>query len=198
MTTKRRVFLDGNGSRQINVEGLGVYVPAIEHDHLKQKLGIEIQQLREQVSAMQLEQSTHIDDIGIDRFTNAMRLKMAYARSKGRSGWNDKELCSGEQLAAALVEHLSKGNDGTFEDIANFAMMLHQRQESPRLLVDAVSAIKASVVSELALVLIEASDNAGANGYLEEAQAMVDASELIITHAQQVMKIKEESTKDGE
>lgn len=52
MTTKRRVFLDGNGSSQINVEGLGVYVPAIEHDHLKQKLGTEIQQLKDQVNAM--------------------------------------------------------------------------------------------------------------------------------------------------
>lgn len=143
MTTKRRVLLDGNGSSKINVEGLGVYVPTIKHDHLKQKLGIEIQQLREQVSAMQLERSTHIDDIGIDRFTNAMRLKMAYARSKGRSGWNDPALCSGKQLAAALVEHLSKGNDGTFEDVANFAMMLHQRQESPSLLVDALNDIRA-------------------------------------------------------
>lgn len=144
--TKRRVFLDGNGSSKINVEGLGVYVPAIEHDHLKKKLGAKIQQLNDQVNAMQLEQSTHIDDIGIDRFTNAMRLKMAYARSKGRSGWNDQALCSGEQLAAALVEHLSKGNDGTFEDVANFAMMLHQRQESPSSLVDAVNDIRAKAI----------------------------------------------------
>ena len=191
MTTKRRVFLDGNGSSQINVEGLGVYVPATELVDVKQKLGTEIQQLKDQVNAMQLERSTHIDDIGIDRFTNAMRLKMAYASSKGRSGWNEKALCSGEQLAAALVEHLSKGNDGTFEDVANFAMMLHQRKESPRLLIDELESIKASVVSELALVLIEASDNAGANGYLEEAQAMADASELISAHALQVMKIKD-------
>ncbi|MGI2045986.1 hypothetical protein [Shewanella oncorhynchi] len=93
-------------------------------------------------------ENRHIDDIGIDRFTNAMRLKMAYARSKGRSGWNDKELCSGEQLAAALVEHLSKGNDGTFEDVANFAMMLHQRKESPMLLVDAVNDIRAKAIRQ--------------------------------------------------
>ena len=55
MTTKRRVLLDGNGSTKINVEGLGVYVPAIEHDHLKQKLGTEIQQLKEQHNAMQVD-----------------------------------------------------------------------------------------------------------------------------------------------
>lgn len=191
MTTKRRVLLDGNGSSQINVEGLGVYVPASELAQLKQKLGIEVQQLKDQVRAMELERSTHIDDIGIDRFTNAMRIKMAYARAKGRGGWDDPAQCSGEQLAAALVEHLSKGNAGTFEDIANFAMMLHQRKESPRLLVDAVNAIKASVAIELETVLIEASENAFDNDCLQEAQAMVDAVELIRTHARQVMKIKD-------
>ncbi|MGI2125583.1 hypothetical protein [Shewanella oncorhynchi] len=190
--TKRRVFLDGNGSSQINVEGLGVYVPATELVDVKQKLGTEIQQLKDQVNAMQLERSTHIDDIGIDRFTNAMRLKMAYARSKGRSGWNDQALCSGEQLAAGLVEHLSKGNDGTFEDVANFAMMLHQRKESPRLLIDAVSSIKANVVKELVEVLNEASEYALNNDYLQEAQVMSEAAELISNHALQVMSINKE------
>ncbi|MGI2072174.1 hypothetical protein [Shewanella baltica] len=192
MTTKRRVFLDGNGSRQINVEGLGAYVPATDLIDVKRKLGTEIQQLKDQVNAMQLERSTHIDDISIDRFTNAMRLKMAYARSKGRSGWNDQSLCSGEQLAAALVEHLSKGNDGTFEDVANFAMMLHQRKESPRLLIDAVSSIKANVVTELVEVLNEASEYALNNDYLQEAQVMSDAAELISNHALQVMSINKE------
>lgn len=192
MTTKRRVFLDGNGSSQINVEGLGAYVPAPELVDVKQKLGTEIQQLKDQVNAMQLERSTHVDDIGIDRFTNAMRLKMAYARSKGRSGWSEKALCSGEQLAAALVEHLSKGNDGTFEDVANFAMMLHQRKESPRLLIDAVSSIKANVVTELVEVLNEASEYALNNDYLQEAQVMSDAAELISNHALQVMSINKE------
>lgn len=51
ITTKRRVLLDGNGSGQINVEGLGVYVPAIEHDHLKQKLMAEIQNLKDESNA---------------------------------------------------------------------------------------------------------------------------------------------------
>lgn len=148
MTTKRKVFLDGNGSRQINVEGLGVFVPASDLAHIKQKLGTEIQQLKDQVKAMELERSTHIDDISIDRFANVMRSKMAYARAKGRSGWNDQVLCSGEYLATLLVEHLSKGNEGTFEDVANFAMMLHQRKESPMLLVDAVNDIRAKAIRQ--------------------------------------------------
>lgn len=139
-----------------------------------------------------MNKSLNIDDIGIDNFAEAMRKKMALSRSKGRSGWDDPALCSGEQLVSALIEHLSKGNDGTFEDIANFAMMLHQRKESPRLLVWAINSIKASVASELALVLIEASDNAGANGYLEEAQTMADAAELISSHSKKVMQIKED------
>lgn len=53
--TKRRVFLDGNGSSQINVEGLGVYVPASELTETKQKLGNEIQRLKDQVNAMQVD-----------------------------------------------------------------------------------------------------------------------------------------------
>src|SRR5690606_30641159 len=31
-------------------------------------------------------------------------------------------------------EHLAKGNEGNFEDIANFCMMLHQRAAHPRVL----------------------------------------------------------------
>ncbi|MCS6259825.1 hypothetical protein G3479_11265 [Shewanella baltica] len=55
MTTKRRVFLDGNGSSQINVEGLGAYVPATELVDVKQKLGTDIQQLKDQVNAMKVD-----------------------------------------------------------------------------------------------------------------------------------------------
>ena len=76
----------------------------------------------------------HHDDLAVDRFATAMRTKLTAARAKGRSGWDDKDSCSGEHLAQLLIEHLAKGNTGTFEDIANFAMMLHQRGEDPQLL----------------------------------------------------------------
>lgn len=77
----------------------------------------------------------HPDDLAVDAFAASMKLKLAAARDKGRSGWDNKELRStGEHLAQQLIIHLSKENDGTFEDIANFAMMLHQRGESPKLL----------------------------------------------------------------
>jgi hypothetical protein len=73
----------------------------------------------------------HSDDLAVDRFADAMKAKLARSRQKGRGGWDNKTQCSGEHLANLLVEHLEKGNEGTFEDVANFAMMLHQRGENP-------------------------------------------------------------------
>ncbi|ENC6660104.1 zinc finger-like domain-containing protein [Aeromonas hydrophila] len=69
----------------------------------------------------------HSDDTAVDRFAVAMKTKLAAARTKGRSGWDDPAACSVEFLADLLVNHVGKGNPGNFEDIANLAMMLHQR-----------------------------------------------------------------------
>jgi hypothetical protein len=80
---------------------------------------------------MKKKEDTHSDDLAVDRFADAMKVKLARSRKKGRGGWDDKTQCSGEHLANLLVEHLEKGNEGTFEDVANFAMMLHQRGENP-------------------------------------------------------------------
>lgn len=94
----------------------------------------------------------HPDDKAVDRFATAMKTKLAAARAKGRGGWDDKASCSGEHLAQLLIEHLTKGNAGTFEDIANFAMMLHQRGEDPQLLRTALvlrdAEIKAQAVED--------------------------------------------------
>jgi len=70
------------------------------------------------------------DEAAVDRFAQAMKEKLAQARAKGRSGWDDPEACTPEDLAGMLVDHLYKGNVGSFEDVANFCMMLHQRGES--------------------------------------------------------------------
>lgn len=85
----------------------------------------------------------HQDDAAVDRFAIAMKAKMAAAREKGREGWDDPNACSVEFLADLLVGHVGKGNQGNFEDIANLAMMLHQRGADP-----AVLAGKLPVVSE--------------------------------------------------
>lgn len=74
------------------------------------------------------------DEAAVDRFAEAMKEKLAKAREKGRGGWDDPDQCTGIYLASLLVEHLRKGNEGTFEDVANFAMMLHQRGEAPETL----------------------------------------------------------------
>ncbi|MCY1356892.1 hypothetical protein D9M69_433580 [compost metagenome] len=79
----------------------------------------------------------HPDDAAVDRFAAAMKVKLAAARAKGREGWDDPDRCSDEFLARELVQHLRKGNLGTFEDVANFSMMLHQRGADPSVLASA-------------------------------------------------------------
>lgn len=73
----------------------------------------------------------HPDDIAVDKFAQTMKTKLAEARKKGKGGWDDRQSCSSKLLMSELWFHLFKGNEGTFEDIANFAMMLHQRGDSP-------------------------------------------------------------------
>lgn len=76
----------------------------------------------------------------MDRFAEAMKSKMCKARAKGRGGWDDRLMVSDEALAKMLIEHLGKGNDGTFEDVANFAMMLYMRDADPEVLANAAGA----------------------------------------------------------
>lgn len=67
----------------------------------------------------------HTDDAAVNRFAEAMKAKLAVARDKGRGGWDDPAQCTVEYLAKLLVDHIAKGDP---IDVANFAMMLHQRQ----------------------------------------------------------------------
>jgi hypothetical protein len=82
----------------------------------------------------------HSDDLAVDRFATAMKAKLKWEREeRGRHGWDDPTVCSDVYLAKLLIEHLVKGNPGTFEDVANFAMMLHQRKADPMVLRSAIS-----------------------------------------------------------
>ena len=93
----------------------------------------------------------HPDDAAVDRFAAALKAQLASARAKGRSGWEDKAQCQQESLALDLRKHVHKGDP---VDVANFAMMLHQRGESTKLrplsqdLVDAIknAPVGASVI----------------------------------------------------
>lgn len=69
-------------------------------------------------------QSPHPDDIAVDMFAAIMKLKLAKSRTKGRGGWDDPAVCSVEQLAQMLVEHVVKGDP---VDVANLAMMVFMR-----------------------------------------------------------------------
>lgn len=110
-------------------------------------------------SAEQEDVSAQRDNAAVDEFASAMKLKLAKARAKGRGGWNDPLQCTNEYLADLLIQHLLKGNAGTFEDVANFAMMLHQRKADPIVLrnayctnicglnLDAMSQLKRALIS---------------------------------------------------
>lgn len=69
----------------------------------------------------------HPDDAAVDRFAAAMKAKLAKKRDEGRGGWENKTQCSQELLSNLLREHVTKGDP---LDVANLAMMLHQRGES--------------------------------------------------------------------
>lgn len=68
--------------------------------------------------------SLHPDDVAVDIFAARMKRKLARKRGEGRGGWNDPASCHVSTLARYLVEHVGKGDP---VDVANFAMMLHQR-----------------------------------------------------------------------
>ena len=80
-------------------------------------------------------QRSHPDDQAVDRFAAALKAKLAESRAKGRSGWDDPNQCTTQDLAGQMVAHLRRGNEGNFLDIATFAMMLHERHASPTELV---------------------------------------------------------------
>lgn len=88
------------------------------------------------------------DYAAVDRFAEAMKAKLNKARARGHRGWHDPSLCSGEDLAALLIDHLQKDNVGTFEDVANFCMMLHQRNEPPSTLCNAFNNAARRYVAE--------------------------------------------------
>lgn len=68
----------------------------------------------------------HADDVAVEAFAKVMSDKLASKRALGYGGWDDKNKCSSEQLSQLLREHVEKGDP---VDVANFAMMLHQRGE---------------------------------------------------------------------
>jgi hypothetical protein len=71
--------------------------------------------------------TAHRDDVAVDRFAAAMKAKLAKKRAEGRGGWNDPIEGMDVRLSGMLRKHVDKGDP---VDVANFAMMLHQRGEA--------------------------------------------------------------------
>lgn len=63
----------------------------------------------------------HPDDAAVDAFAKAMKGKLALARAKGRSGWQE---CDTGVLSGMLRDHVEKGDP---RDVANFCMFLWTR-----------------------------------------------------------------------
>lgn len=79
-----------------------------------------LEQWRQAVREMEqaVEADHHPDSQAVDRFAAAMKEKLARARAKGRSGWQNLPL---EELSRMLREHVEKGDP---LDVANFCMFL--------------------------------------------------------------------------
>ena len=71
-------------------------------------------------------ETTHTDDLAVDRFAAMMKDKLAAARAKGRRGW---ETCEEQELIEMLDFHVLKGD---MRDVANIAMMIHLNREARR------------------------------------------------------------------
>ena len=81
------------------------------------------------IIALRKEGYQHRDDEAVDAFAAAMKIKLAAARERGRSGWDntdeDGEGCSVDFLRRLLREHVDKGDP---IDVANIAMFLWHRR----------------------------------------------------------------------
>ncbi len=76
-----------------------------------------------------------IDNNGVNTFAQAMCSRLEQKRAEGRGGWYDPAQCTVEYLAALLIGAILKGNA---VDVANFAMMLHQRRAGPAVITQAL------------------------------------------------------------
>lgn len=77
----------------------------------------------------------HPDDLAVDRFSAAMakkmKAKLAKKRGQGVTGWDDPEVCHIDYLVSLLLEQIHERAVLDPVDIANIAMMIHERAETP-------------------------------------------------------------------
>lgn len=91
----------------------------------------ELEEIEEGILALPIPQpapepEAHPDDVAVDRFAAAMKAKLAKKRDEGRGGWEVPNKAIQMVLSLMLREDVEKGDP---VDVANLAMMLHQRGE---------------------------------------------------------------------
>lgn len=69
------------------------------------------------------------DDVAVDEFSAAMKLKLAEKREQGLGGWDDPEQCHIDYLVGLLMQQINERAVLDPVDIANLAMMIHNRPE---------------------------------------------------------------------
>jgi len=95
--------------------------------HLEDQLQVRQQQISDLQRELHGTASQEPDDLAVDRFAAAMKLKLAKKREDGRGGWEDPGACPPGMLQQMLAEHLAKGDP---IDIGNFAMLTALRPEA--------------------------------------------------------------------
>lgn len=73
----------------------------------------------------------HPDEIAVDRFSAAMKAKLAEKGKQGFSGWDDPQRCHIDYLVHLLAEQIQSRAALDPVDIGNFAMMIFNRPETP-------------------------------------------------------------------
>lgn len=115
---------DGRNTRQADIEQLS-HALGLAENTIDQLVG----DLAKEVNGptfMGEPAPPHPDDVAVDRFARALKLKLAAARDKGRDGWSNDEPGMQQRLSDMLRMHVEKGDP---RDVANFCMFLHQRGE---------------------------------------------------------------------
>ena len=66
-----------------------------------------------------------VDERGVTNLAAAMVKKLAEKRDEGRCGWHDPDRCTIKRLKLMLHSHVRRGD---MVDVANFAMMIYNRE----------------------------------------------------------------------
>jgi hypothetical protein len=153
---------------------------AKDTENTRQRPAVGEDEIGDMPSASSMQQFTeeyrnHPDARAVDRFAKAMKLKLWMKRNEGKGGWDNPDACTVEFLAQLLVEHVAKGDS---IDVANFAMMLHQRGATHDVLANAALIARAPAIKDyIARIRELEAQRAPGSGEVAEIVATLDKFE---------------------